>query len=44
MDFDINAYYAEQEDRMNLPDESMEDYAERVSKFKSRCVGSECQA
>ena len=37
-DFDVEAYYAEQAERMNLPDEDADEYIKRVSSLRQRCV------
>lgn len=37
-DFDVEAYYAEQDERMNLPDEDADEYIKRVSLLRQRCV------
>jgi hypothetical protein len=36
--FDVEAYYAEQDERMNLPDEGTGEFIKRVSSFRQRCV------
>ena len=37
-DFDVEAYYAEQDEHMNLPDEDTGEFIKRVSSFRQRCV------
>ncbi|KAF8970645.1 hypothetical protein BDZ97DRAFT_1790287 [Flammula alnicola] len=32
--FDLNAYYAEQEERMNIPDETIDEFMKRASSFR----------
>ena len=36
--FDVEAYYAEQDERMNLPDEDTDEFIKRVSSLRQRCV------
>ena len=36
-DFDVEAYYAEQDERMNLPDDDTE-FIKQVSSLRQRCV------
>jgi hypothetical protein len=37
-DFDVEAYYTEQDERMNLPDEDTDEFIKRVSSLRQRCV------
>jgi hypothetical protein len=37
MDIDIDAFYSEQDKRMNLPDEDFDEYLERIG-ARARCV------
>ena len=37
-DFDWEAYYAEQDERMNLPDEDTDEFIKRMSLLRQRCV------
>lgn len=37
-EFDVEAYYREQDERMNLPDEDANEYLKRVSSLRQRCV------
>lgn len=37
-DFDVETYYAEQDERMNLPDEDTDEYIKRLSSLRERCV------
>jgi hypothetical protein len=36
--FDVEAYYAEQDEHMNLPDEDTDKFIKRVSSLRQRCV------
>ena len=36
--FDVEVYYAEQDERMNLPDEDTDEFIKRVSSLRQRCV------
>lgn len=36
--FDVEAYYAEQDEHMNLPDEDTDEFIKRVSSLRQRCV------
>jgi len=35
---DVEVYYTEQDERMNLPDEDADKYIKRVSSLQQRCV------
>lgn len=36
--FNLDEYYAEQEERINLPDETVEEYLKRIASFNRRFV------
>ena len=36
--FDVEAYYAEQDEHMNMPDEDTDEFIKRVSSLRQRCV------
>ena len=36
--FDVEAYYAEQDELMNMPDEETDEFIKRVSSLRQRCV------